>query len=145
MDSSQSKPPAPRSPGLGKYLPFRRLVDRVVAILMEIDDEDRRQAQEACRQKLRPPLRPFVIERLLGKLRHPSPSTRWRAAESLAALGLPVVPAVTLALARSRTPLVRARLAEVLAAVGRGLEREHRAELVRTLERVMAAAKDALV
>jgi hypothetical protein len=124
---------------------LRRHVDTVSALLLDLDDDDRRLAQEAARQRLRPPLLPFVIDRLIRRLRHPSPAMRRRAAESLAALGLPVVPAVALALVRGRTPAVRARLAEVLAAVGRGLDREHRAELVQTFERVMAAVKDGMV
>ncbi len=131
-----------KKPDLAAFLKspvVRKAVTNVVNFLTDIDEEGRQAAVDAALLYLRQPLLAPVLDRLIGRLRHGSPAMRGRAAASLAELGPLAAPAVAAALARARHPLLRRRLAGVLALMGPRLGRAGRAEAVRALEAVRAS------
>jgi hypothetical protein len=124
---------------------LRRNVAALLRYLTDLIDEDRRAAVAAVRLRIGPPAILLVIDGLIARLRDPAPGMQRRAAESLVRLGPVAVPSVALALARGRSPLVRARLARVLAALGPGLAADVRRRLVPVVERAMAGDRSGVL
>jgi hypothetical protein len=121
----------------------KKELDQCVRLLTSSDDNLRSAFVAHVLRWTIPATRNLIIDRLVKALNSGGEEARAQAAASLADMGPAAVSAVKLRLLRTRTPRLQARLAELLARIGRQLPPSDQLDLMVALELAAVRARDA--